>query len=667
LTVKEITFVRAGFQTATMTAEELKSVTEIEIYLYPALGADDEVIVRGRRRPAVSRKVISSEEASRVAPGGDPGQITKLLPGVTTQPGRSEVTIRGSKPSDSLYFIDNIKLPFIYHAIGNLSVLPASVIEDVEFSAGGFGPEYGNATGGVVVLKSKTDIPENAKTQFTLNIPFYSGVYHERPLDETSGLYVGVRRSYLELILPKVLPKDSGATIVPYFRDYQGIYISRNESGYDKVIALASADGLKATFPGDLSSDESGNARFFVQTYFGALAYERQRNLSDGWTLTTTPQTVYTDNKFEITDLKFRVRAQTFSAPTELVKRISRDERFYVGADMSWVPYIVTFYLPRFNADDPFYDVEEAPRIKGEEKGAAWDVASWVARDLKLPNEGILTPGARAFYVSSVKRASMDPRLQYRQDVATGQTFKAAIGQYSQYPKNGEPTKTFGNPNLRFPKAMHYILGLETKWNERWDSDFQLFYKDVSLVIRNDPETNYNNDGRLKSYGAEMFLRRALTERWFGWASYTYSRTQERQDDQSPWYTGSNDQTHVANLAGSYRMSATWDLGGRLGYHTGDAYTSKVGDAVYNSNLDKYQSRANNQINGARLPNYNELSLFSSHDGLFDSWKSTVRWGIEYFWFTRQAYGAEPNYDYTKETYFKGVPPIPYLEVRGEF
>jgi len=665
----DINFYKSGFETSALPWDEIKNVSELEIYLYPSLGSEDEVIIRGNRRPSISKKVISSEEAARVAPGGDPGQVTKLLPGVTTQPGQSEVTIRGSKPSDSAYYLDDIKVPFVYHAVGNLSVLPASMIEDVEFSAGGFGAEYGDASGGVVVLRSKSEIPDKPRTRFTLNLPLYSSVYHERPLSEQEGLFVGVRRSYLDVILPKVLPKDSGITVVPYFRDYQSIYIKKLDDGHYKFSLLASADGIRATAPGALSQDESGSGRFFVKTYFGAIALERNKKLSDGWTMVSTPQLVYTDNRFEVSDLKFRVRAHTFRLPVEFTQRISSEERLYVGFDGSYVPYNVNYYLPIFDPDDPFYDIEEAPRVEGEQSGASVDLSSWLARDFKLANNSIITPGLRVFYFNQTGRASADPRLQYRQVVKDGQTLKAAVGQYSTFPRNGEPAKKVGNPKLHFPRAMHYVLGLESKWSDRWDTDFQLFYKNVRLVIRadQDPTVNYNNKGRLESYGFETFVRRALTERWFGWLSYTYSRTRERASDETQWYAGANDQTHVLNMTGSYRLSATWDVGGRLGYHTGDTFTSKLGEAVYNANLDKYQPRAANAINGQRLPDYNELSLYSSHDVLFDHWKSTIRWGIEYFWFKRQAFGANPNFDFTKEEFTTGVPPIPYFEVRGEF
>ncbi|MCX6125431.1 MAG: hypothetical protein NTV34_11895, partial [Proteobacteria bacterium] len=99
--VTEIIVVRNGFETVTLPASEYRDTLELDVFLYPRLGADDEVIVKGKRRPSVSKKVISVEEASRVAPGGDPGQVTKLMPGVTTSPGRSEITIRGSAPEDS--------------------------------------------------------------------------------------------------------------------------------------------------------------------------------------------------------------------------------------------------------------------------------------------------------------------------------------------------------------------------------------------------------------------------------------------------------------------------------------------------------------------------------------------------------------------------------------
>jgi hypothetical protein len=664
--IKEFTFVRNSFETLTLNADEFRDTLELDVYLYPRLGADDEVIVKGKRRPSVSKKVISAVEAARVAPAGDPGQVTKIMPGVTSQTGRSNITIRGSEPDDSIYRIDDIEVPFIYHSVGQLTVIPPSMIEDVEFSSGGFGAEYGDSTGGVVVVRTKNEIPERPITRFTLNLPIYSSVYHERPLSESTGMSVGVRRSYLDKILPRVLPKDSGITLIPYFTDYQGTWIKKEDDGHKKLTLLASVDGVKASIPSDFSNSEDGSAKFNVRTYYGVVAFERSLKLNSDWTAQATPQLVYTDAQFNVNDVRFRVRAHNYRLPIEFSKRISSTEKLYTGVELSHTPYTINFFLPRFDPDDPFYDFEEAPREEGNQTDKITRVATWLTRDFQL-NSFLITPGARLFYMNQNKQADVDPRLALRYAVTNSTTAKAATGKYSQFPRRGEASPGYGNTDLRFPFAIHYILGLETKWDDRWDTDIQTFYKDVRNLIRNDSETRFNNNGQLRSHGYELFVRRALSERWFGWLAYTWSKTEERNNSAEKWRLGDNDQTHVVHLAGSYTWTPTWETGGRLTSHTGDTYTSKVGPAVYNTNLDKYQPRqAADVANNARLPHYNELSLFSSHDFLFDTSKLTFRWGVEYLWFKRPVSDSEANYDYSAAKETQGLPPIPYLELRGE-
>lgn len=665
--VQEFVLIRNGFETLTLPANDYRDTLELDVYLFPRLGAGDEVIVKGKRRPSVSKKVISAAEAARVAPGGDPGQITKLMPGVTTSPGRSEITIRGSAPEDSLYQIDDINVAFLYHSIGQLTVIPPSTIEDVEFSSGGFGAEYGDSTGGVVVIRTKKDIPERAITRFTLNLPIYSGVYHERPLSDSTSIAIGARRSYLEAILPKFLPKDSGITLIPFFSDYQGSWTKKTDVGSQKLTLLASKDGLKATLPSASSDNEEGNASFFLQTYFGVIAFEQTHQINPTWSYTSTPQVGHTDAQFETSDLYFRIRSTAFRVPTEFSKRISSKEKMYLGLDPTYSLYKVGYQVPKFDGSDPYFDIQEAPRDKGEKTDSITTISGWIARDFLL-GDLLLTPGLRTFHSSQTNRAGADPRLSSRYSFTSDQVGKFAIGQYSQFPKNGEAVSGYGNTNLKFTNAMHYILGIESKWNEQWETDFQVFYKYVRDVIRTDPETSYNNDGSLRSRGAEVFVRRAMSERWFGWLAYTWSKTEERKSDETDWYTGDQDQTHVLSVAGNYRWTATWETGGRLSSHTGDVYTSKVGPAVYNANLDKYQSRNDvNTINNKRLPHYNELALYSAHDFLWDTATLTFRWGLEYLWFKPQVLQQTTNYDYTKEEPSQGVPPIPYIELRGEF
>ena len=52
---------------------------------------------------------------------------------------------------------------------------------------------------------------------------------------------------------------------------------------------------------------------------------------------------------------------------------------------------------------------------------------------------------------------------------------------------------------------------------------------------------------------------------------------------------------------------------------------------------------------------------------IFDNSKLTLRGGLEYLWLKPQVLSASENYDYSAEQKSQGVPPIPYLELRGEF
>ncbi len=187
--------------------------SKLVVYLAPGTPLDNEVYIRGVKRPTVSKKSVSKQEAVRVAPNADPVQVTRLLPGVQSGAFRPEIVVRGSAPGDSLYLVDQFKIQSLFHTIAGISVIPEQMIDDVEFSAGGFGAEYGEATGGVVSLATRSDIPERPKTEIRVNLPLYSSIYHERPLSDDSALFSSYRRSYLEAILPLVLKGENAPTI----------------------------------------------------------------------------------------------------------------------------------------------------------------------------------------------------------------------------------------------------------------------------------------------------------------------------------------------------------------------------------------------------------------------------------------------------------------------
>src|SRR5690606_13599472 len=97
----------------------------------------------------------------------------------------------------------------------------------------------------------------------------------------------------------------------------------------------------------------------------------------------------------------------------------------------------------------------------------------------------------------------------------------------------------------------------------------------------------YRNDGRFRSRGIELFLRRPQDKRLAGWLSYSLSKTEIAEHEKDTFYPSTFDQTHVLTLAGLWRINATHEVGGRGQYHTGDTY-NEVRKSYYSPSSDSY-------------------------------------------------------------------------------
>lgn len=397
---ESIRLYRNAFEVKNLSSSEFAGKSELRIFMFPATPSDNEVIIRGAKRPEASRKTVSIEEAVKVAPGGDPAQIPKLLPGVQTSNFQPTIIVRGSGPFDSKYFIDDWSVPFIFHRIGNISIIPDQILSDVEFSSGGFGAQYGGATGGVVTLKTKNEIPEKAKTEFRVNLPVYSGIYHERPVEDQKALVaVSARRSYLDQVLPYVLPKDMDLTLVPYFGDAHVYYYRPSDDGHLKVLGLHAYDGLKLLFNTELSDNEDGRGEFRLNESTNLLGFERASNLGDGWSLTVSPQLSLTELSTRIVGNYFKLTATQLSTNAELTKRLGNKDKVYVGTEVAAIEGKADVLAPKPDFDDPFFDFEEAPKVKTKVTSRFYSAGAWLIYDLNLGNL-FVTPGIRGTYTT---------------------------------------------------------------------------------------------------------------------------------------------------------------------------------------------------------------------------------------------------------------------------
>ena len=180
-----------------------------------------------------------------------------------------------------------------------------------------------------------------------------------------------------------------------------------------------------------------------------------------------------------------------------------------------------------------------------------------------------LIPSLRldTYIIDGQDRASIDPRLVARYQVdADVDRSRRYLGEFSQPPQPEALDARFGNPDVGIEHATHFGLGYEWKPDRLWTIDSEIYYarrRDVVVFThdivderrRHVPSTvNFLNEGRRDSYGLEILIKREISERAFGWLSYTFSRAQpDSNRDGVGWIATAFDQPHVLNAVASWK------------------------------------------------------------------------------------------------------------------
>src|SRR5262249_24604177 len=122
-------------------------------------------------------------------------------------------------------------------------------------------------------------------------------------------------------------------------------------------------------------------------------------------------------------------------------------------------------------------------------------------------------------------RLTFDPRLVVRWKQNDVHTWKAGAGIFHQMVEPQLLNPEFGNPHLPPIWADQYSAGFVRTLRDKLTLDTTLYY-----VRRHDltvPPPPFTSDGRGRSYGLELILKHDLTERFYGWISYTLSRSEQ--------------------------------------------------------------------------------------------------------------------------------------------
>ncbi len=683
-----IRVVRPGYDTLEQQVEVVTGdATDARLWVKNLAYGDVGVVGSYRRETTeITRRTITMEEVRRI-PGtfGDPIRVVQSMPGAARSPfGSGLLIIRGSNPQDTGVYVDGIRIPYIYHLGGYESVINPDIVGAVDYLPGGFGVQYGRSTGGAVDARTVEEFPERNKIIASADILDAGAMYSGR-LGDRGQHQVGLaaRRSYIDLFIPLFI-SDPELVVKPYWWDYQGKYIYEPKGDHRfSLLVFGFQDILEASTPASTAqgtdTSTQGDLATIYQTHRIVASWEWE--FKERWKLDTLFATGRDTASFLLGN-DWRLYQGQWVAEVRVDVPYEHNEHFKLVPGIDFLGLIAdyTIELPF----DPSSLAETDPLAEREPYTLAGDQNAWSPdpyvfaeiRPLEDEERLLISPGLRLSTVivpGELFSYDWDPRFATRFLVVPKTTVKGSVGLYHQTPQPYQAYRPDDEPiELKLERSLSYTLGFEQELGQAVRADGEVFYKSLSHLIVPNPnftgleDEYFLNDGVGRAYGLEVLVRRQSVGRFFGWISYTLSRSERRDYLEEDWYDFDFDQTHILVALAGYKLPRDFQLGGRLQYATGNP-TTPYSLGVYDIDTDSYNAFSTGSRNSERLPPYWTVHLRAEKLFTFRAWQLLV-----YTDLLNVLRGTNPefevyNYDYTEHSYIRGLPFIPSLGVEARF
>lgn len=123
---------------------------------------------------------------------------------------------------------------------------------------------------------------------------------------------------------------------------------------------------------------------------------------------------------------------------------------------------------------------------------------------------------------------------------------------------------------------------------------------------------NYSNGAEGRAYGAEFLLRKDLTDRWYGWASLSLSKSDRTRTATGETIDFEYDKPVLFNVVANRQVGKFWTLGFKWTYQSGGRYTPIV-DLVPSANYPNVLEPVYGQLNSQKHPDYHRLDFLAEY------------------------------------------------------
>ena len=452
--------------------------------------AEGETIEISEKAPLVIKtpgQTRLEREELTLVPGarGDSLQVIKNLPGIANAnaPGSGPglIVVRGSAPEDSLFLLDGVSIPILYHFFGIQSIIPSEFIDDIEYIPGGFGAEYGQSTGGIFHIHTRPARSEkwNGFTELSfINLAAYA----EGPVNKKINLSMAVRRSTIDFILPLVIPDDAGLnfTTMPSYYDAQlRLDYRHNDRHSFSFFNVFSFDQLSLLIEKENPNDPAATGKFDNETqFFRSINTWKYRNPKiDNDIIVAFGQGHF---RVEVGQERYlRVKGFSGIIRDNFLWRISQKIRLKAGGNLflSKGSADIKFPLPPQEGSGKRPNLTTDPILEWNEETTNNRAGTYLAAEINPMKKLEIVTGLRYDYYDRISSQTLSPRLSLKYDINNKISARLGLGSYSRTLSQAEA----GPKDLKPELATQYVAGVETS-RGIFKGNISLFYTNITLL-----------------------------------------------------------------------------------------------------------------------------------------------------------------------------------------
>lgn len=612
----------------------------------------------GRRiESPVSLQTLGIQEIEK-NPGAnrDISRVLQSLPGVASSPAfRNDVIVRGGGPGENRFYLDGVEIPNLNHFAtqgasgGPVGIINADFIREVDFYAGAFPADRGNALSSVIEFRQIDGSQDKWNFNSAVGATDFS-LTTQGPVTANSNLLFSIRRSYLKFAFNLL-----GLPFLPTYNDYQLKYKwNIDKQNQFTLISIGSLDkstlntGLKNPdetqryILGYLPANDQwsytvgGTYRHFRANGSDLLVISRNMLNNRAYKYFNNIETSNNkilDYRSTETENKFRYEASREQASL----------KWKSGLDLQFSRYTNSTFQKSFYGEQPF-TIQYQSSLDIVKYGAFGQLSTIIGNEKLSLSAGFRLDGNSYNSSMSDPTQQFSPRLSLSYALGKKWNLNANAGQYFQQPPytslgyRNSQGDLVNQENLKYIQATHFVTGLEYSPDAESRISLEGFYKiyshyplsvqdGVSLASKGADYGIYGDEPLMstskgRAYGIELLYRDKNLKKWNILATLTLVRS-EFTNAAGTYLPSSWDNKILFSATLSRSLKKNWDLGLKWRFVGGAPYTPY--DLNKSSLVDAWDVRNQgyldySRFNSLRLGPYQQLDVRIDKDYYFKKW-----------------------------------------------